>query len=126
MSGRRIELGKRGEALAADFLKNNGYRILFKNYRSKLGEIDIIAKDKDVLCFVEVKTRCSDDYGIPQEAISESKKKQISRLAVSFLKGNSLLGSKARFDVISIIYSRAKPKFDLIKNAFDLDGRYTL
>lgn len=125
MPGKRIELGRRGEDLAADFLKRNGYRVLLRNYKTKLGEIDIIAKDKDTLCFVEVKARYSDRCGLPQESVSQDKQKKISRLAVCFLKENNLLESKARFDVVSVAYCPGSAKLDLFKNAFDLDTGYT-
>jgi putative endonuclease len=118
-------LGKSGEEAAAGFLKSRGYRILTKNYRSRLGEIDIIARDKDVLCFIEVKTRKSERFGSPGEAISMRKQGQMAKAALMFLKENDLLDKKARFDVVSIIYREDSPKLDLIKNAFDLAERFT-
>lgn len=125
MDKAHLDLGKRGELAAADFLKKNGYRILYKNYKSKLGEIDIIAKDKDSICFVEVKTRSSDKFGLPQEALSSFKQRQIAKAALNFLKENNLLDKQARFDVISLLYSGESPKIDLIKNAFELDANFT-
>jgi putative endonuclease len=116
--------GKSGEKIAVNFLKENGYKILSQNYKTKLGEVDIVAKDKDTFCFVEVKTRRSDKFGMPQEAVNFAKKRQISKAALNFLKTNSLLDKKARFDVVSVIYSEDKPKVDLIKDAFELDERY--
>lgn len=113
-------LGKRGEELAAGLLKENGYKILLKNYKTKLGEIDIIATEKDTICFIEVKTRESVRFGLPFEAISAPKQRQISKVALMFLKEKNLLDKKARFDVISVIYSNSKPQLDLIKNAFEL------
>jgi len=115
-------LGKSGEAEAADFLKNNGYKILAKNYRSKSGEVDIVARDKETVCFVEVKTRSSDRFGLPQEAVSNYKQKQIVKTALFFLKEKNLLGKSARFDVVSVRYSRGVPKVDLFKNAFELSS----
>lgn len=125
MSKERIWLGKSGEEAAASFLKSRGYRILARNYRSKLGEIDIIARDKDVLCFIEVKTRKSERSGLPAEAISLPKQGQMAKAALMFLKENNLLGKKARFDVVSIIYAQGAPRIDLIPNAFDLAERFT-
>jgi len=119
------ELGKKGEETAVSLLKDNGYKILLKNYKTKLGEIDIIASDKGTICFVEVKTRQSDRFGLPSEAISKLKQRQISKVALTFLKEKNLLNKKARFDVVSIIYSEDKPQFDLIKNAFELDESFT-
>lgn len=126
MSKQNIYLGKSGEDTALNFLKENGYKILAKNYKTKLGEVDIIAYDKDTLCFIEVKTRGSLRFGSPQEAVSHFKQRQISKVALQFLKRNNLLNKKARFDVVSVIYAEDKPAFDLIKNAFELKERYVI
>ena len=125
MSRQNLYLGKFGEESAIDLLKNNGYRILARNYKTKLGEIDIIARDKDTVCFIEVKTRHSDRFGLPQEAISRSKQRHIAKVALMFLKENNLLSKRARFDVISIMHSEDTSKLDLIKNAFELDQSFT-
>lgn len=125
MSRQNLYLGKFGEESAIDLLKTNGYRILARNYKTKLGEIDIIARDKDTVCFIEVKTRHSDRFGLPQEAISRSKQRHIAKVALVFLKENNLLDKRARFDVISIMHSEDTSKLDLIKNAFELDQSFT-
>jgi len=119
------ERGKSGEEVATNLLKENGYKILARNYKSKLGEIDIIALDKDTVCFVEVKTRHSDRFGSANEAVLESKQRQISKVALAFLKEKNLLDKKARFDVVSIMYSKGIPGLDLIKDAFELSGDFT-
>lgn len=126
MTKQNLYFGGQGEKAAVDFLKDNGYKILVKNYKTKLGEIDIIARDKDTLTFIEVKTRHSDRWGLPSEAISQTKQRQISKVAIMFLKKNKLLDKKARFDIVSIIYSEDMPKLELIKNAFELDQRYVI
>jgi len=126
VSKQNIYLGKSGEDNALNFLKENGYKILVKNYKTKLGEVDIIAYDKGTLCFIEVKTRGSLRFGSPQEAVSHFKQRQISKVALQFLKRNNLLNKKARFDVVSVIYAEDKPAFDLIKNAFELEERYVI
>jgi putative endonuclease len=125
VSKQHLYLGKSGEENAVSFLKENGYKILARNYKTKLGEIDIIAVDKDTYCFIEVKTRHSDKFGLPSEAISSIKQRQISKAALNFLKENKLLDKKARFDVVSIIYQKDAPRLDLIKNAFELDENFT-
>ena len=124
MSKQNLDLSKLGEDAAVDFLKTNGYKIITRNYKTKLGEVDIVARDRDTYCFIEVKTRRSDKFGLPQEAVSRFKQRQISKAALMFLKTNHLLDKKARFDVVSIIYSGYKPKIDLIKNAFELDETF--
>ena len=122
---RNLYLGKTGEKVAVNFLKENGYKILRNNYKTKLGEIDIIAKDKDTLCFIEVKTRNSIRFGSPSESVTVFKRRQISKLALQFLKERNLLGKRARFDVVSIVYSEGSPKLDLIRNAFELDQSFS-
>ncbi len=112
--------GRDGERLALDLLKKSGYRILKRNYRSPYGEIDIIARDGQCYCFVEVKSRSCDRFGLPQEALDFSKRRRMQNCALDYLKKNGLLDHRARFDVVSIIGAPAK-KADLIKNAFDAD-----
>lgn len=124
MSRQNLILGKSGEEAAAGFLKEQGYKILKKNYKTKLGEIDIIALDKDTLCFIEVKTRSSLRFGAPKEALSGFKQRQICKSALCYLKENNNFDKKARFDVVSVTYFEDSPKFDLIKNAFELEGRF--
>ncbi len=119
-----ILLGKSGEDQAVEFLKNQGYKIWARNYKTKLGEIDIIAADKDTVCFIEVKTRHSDKYGLPQEAILKPKQNQIAKVALTFLKEKNLLQQKARFDVVSVVYAQENPRLDLIKDAFELDAGF--
>jgi putative endonuclease len=117
-----LYLGKAGEDKAAVFLAANGYKILKRNYKTRLGEIDIIARDRETICFVEVKSRTTERFGLPQEAISKSKQRQIAKVALMFLKENNLLESFTRFDAVSVLFVPGKPKLELIKNAFDLTG----
>ena len=113
------ELGKKGEELAIGFLKKNGYRILERNYVCKLGEIDIIAKEKDTLTFIEVKTRTSALFGPPQLAVTPSKQMQLSKAALYFLKEKRLGDVKARFDVVAIVLGLRGEEIELIRDAFD-------
>lgn len=122
---KNINLGIRGENAARDLLLKNGYKILERNYRSGLGEIDIIARDKGTLCFVEVKTRRSDRCGLPQEALIKSKQRQIAKSALVYLKENKFLDKKARFDVVWVACANGIAQANLIKNAFELDESFT-
>jgi putative endonuclease len=124
VSKERLRLGKYGEETAVDFLKEQGYEIIARNYKTRFGEIDIIARDKDTLCFVEVKTRHTQRFGLPQEAVTSSKQRQIAKSALAFLKERALLDKKARFDVVSIIYVKDNPQTNLIKDAFELDPHF--
>jgi len=117
------ELGKKGEDLAVRFLKKKGYQIIDRNYACKMGEMDIIAKEKDTLVFVEVKTRTSTTFGPPQLAVNPTKQMQLSKVALSFLKAKKLEDAKARFDVVAILLGPKGEEIELIKDAFDL--RYT-
>ncbi|MFA5145443.1 MAG: YraN family protein [Candidatus Omnitrophota bacterium] len=125
MSKQNLYLGKTGEDLAVGFLRESGYKIIARNYKTRLGEIDIVAREKGVVCFVEVKTRSSDRFGLPQEAVLRSKQRQISKAALEFLKNNDLLGQSARFDVVSVVLAAEGQKIDLIRNAFELDRSFT-
>ena len=119
MGTERIELGKQGEEAAADFLKKNGYKIIQRNYKNKLGEIDIIAKDKETICFIEVKTRTNFNFGLPQEAVGFHKQKKLNRIALSYMKQYNLLDSPARFDIVSVVFKQDnKSEASLIKDAF--------
>ena len=124
MSKSNIELGRRSERLAVNFLKDKGYRIISTDYRTRLGQVDIVAKDKDTICFVEVKSRRTARFGHPNEAVEISKQRKISQVALTYLKQNGLVNSPARFDVISIFYPDEQLKIELIKNAFELDYHY--
>ena len=115
------ELGKKGEEKALRFLKKKGYRIIEKNYVCKMGEMDIIAKDKDTLTFIEVKTRTSAEFGPPQLAVNSSKQRQLSKVALNYLKEKQLEDVKARFDVVAILLEQEKEKIELIKDAFELN-----
>jgi putative endonuclease len=94
-------LGSEGEALAVEFLRKKGYRIIAKNYKTFLGEIDIVAKDGDTIVFLEVKTRTNESFGYPFEAVNENKRRKIKNVALLFLK-KMKEEVPARFDVLSI------------------------
>jgi putative endonuclease len=113
------QFGRQSEAMAAAYLKRQGYRILETNYKNQLGEIDIIAKDMGILAFVEVKARRSNRYGNPKYAITRKKQIRISRVALSYLKTLGQLDKRARFDVV-VITGINGAKIELVKNAFDL------
>jgi len=114
------ELGKQGEEIAIRFLKKKGYRILLRNYVCKMGEMDIIAREKDTLVFVEVKTRTSTEFGPPQLAVNSRKQRQLSKVALNYLNEKRLKDVKARFDVVAILLRQKGEEIELIKDAFDL------
>jgi len=114
--------GKCSEALAVDYLGRCGYRIIERNYRTTLGEIDIIARDGDTIAFVEVKARRSRRYGPAKGALTAAKRRTISRVALLYLKATRQNNARARFDVVAIDVSARGPAIELIKNAFPLSA----
>lgn len=113
-------IGQCGEEIAASYLQSLGYIILLKNFRCKLGEIDLIARDQEYLVFIEVKYRRSLNYGYPREAVNKIKQKTISKVALYYLKQHYLYNTSCRFDVVEIIEYNNEKKINLIKNAFML------
>jgi putative endonuclease len=123
----RKELGSLGEKVAVEYLKENGFTIIQRNFRSEPGEIDIIASDRDWIIFVEVKARTGKAYGSPQESIDFNKIDRIRKAAIAFLKGNKPGGKKSlRFDAIFIIVNRDKLE-NILSHDEDMDmlaGKY--
>ncbi|MGB9792653.1 MAG: YraN family protein [Thermacetogeniaceae bacterium] len=107
MSFFRKSLGVIGEEAALSFLIKEGYRVLERNYRCRLGEIDIIAEDGEAIAFIEVKTRSNILFGAPQEAVNLKKQKKIRQIAQYFLLSHGLEERTVRFDVITVLYSKA-------------------
>ncbi|HUV50947.1 MAG TPA: YraN family protein [Anaerolineae bacterium] len=131
MTTRDQKFGEKGESVAVDCLKKQGYRIIELNYRTKLGEIDIIAKQGETLVFIEVKARKSSRFGRPELAVTPKKQRKISMVALYYLKSTKQSNTKARFDVVAInstnsteatkaIKAKERPNIKIIKNAFEL------
>jgi len=116
-------LGARGEKAAARYLRRRGYKILLKNFRSGKAEVDLVARQKDWLVFVEVKTRETEQFGAPSEAVDRDKQRNLSKAALDYLR---MLGNPRihfRFDIVEVIIANGSKKPDdirLIQNAFDL------
>lgn len=127
MQTKKRKFGDLGEKLACKFLSDSGYMILGTNYRKRIGEIDIIAKLNETVCFVEVKTRTifsNEKYGLPQEAVNYYKKKKLIRTALFYLLEHGYSGdTNWQIDVIAITVNEkyGEPKIDHIKNAVSLD-----
>jgi putative endonuclease len=124
------QIGQTGEELAARFLRKNGYRLVAANFKTPIGrnrrdaqitgEIDLIALDADVLCFVEVKTRSSDNFASPLAAVDLRKQRQIIRTARMYRKIFRLHHIKVRYDVVSIVLPEdARPTIELFKSYFN-------
>jgi putative endonuclease len=112
-------IGDWGENLALDYIREKGYQVKEMNFRTVFGEIDIIARDKDCLCFIEVKMRYSDNKGSPLEAISPWKIRHLSKAALCYLQKTGQEDELCRFDVLGIKADERGPTFDLLKDAFE-------
>ena len=111
------ELGKQGEALAKIFLEEKGYVILHQNWRNLKAEVDLIAMDKKELVIVEVKTRATDYFGAPDDAVGKHKQKMLSNAADAYIQQQNL-DCEVRFDIISITFVQNHPQINHIKDAF--------
>ncbi|MCP3942276.1 MAG: YraN family protein [Desulfobacteraceae bacterium] len=122
MTKRRQTIGRNGENAAVTFLCRKGYTLLERNYRTRTSEIDIIAKDRDCICFVEVKTRTSLKKGLARESVHHAKQLKLISGASLYLKENKLFNQQVRFDVIEVFFTPGhpdeNPEITLIKNAF--------
>ena len=126
MSKYNLNFGKSSEDKALSYLRWQGYKILETNYKKKLGEIDIIAKDDGRFCFIEVKSRSSVMFGLPKEAVNRRKQHKLSQSALAYLKERQLLNQSCRFDVLALNRDeQGQPGFELLKDAFELNGNYS-
>jgi putative endonuclease len=125
-SPEHLRTGARGEKLAARFLRKQGYKVLYRNFRGRTGgQIDIVCRDDDTLVFVEVKTRGSEAFGRPLEAIRPDQRNRITRGGLAWLRLLDNPEILFRFDVVEVIFAKnAKPRFELIRNAFQLPQSY--
>lgn len=112
-----MNTGKLGEDLAYKFVQGLGYKILARNFRTRGGEIDIVAVDGDTLVFIEVKTRSSDRFGTPEDAINSHKLRFIERAGKFFRFGRDNLPEAERIDVVAVDLSGEKPDIRHTKNA---------
>lgn len=111
------ELGKKGEQLAVDFLIENGYDIIERNYRFNKAEVDIIAQKKDVLAIIEVKTRSTADFGNPQDFVKPKQIKNLVKAVDEYVTVNSL-DVEVRFDIIAIVKEKKEFKIEHLEDAF--------
>ena len=117
-------LGYRGERAAEKFLRRCGYKIVGRGSRLPGGELDLVAVDNRTVVFVEVKTRSSQQFGHPEEAVDENKQRRLTRAALAYLKRHGLLEYRSRFDVVAVDWPnrRQPPRIEHYKNAFEAIG----
>lgn len=120
MTLKRKILGRQGEEIAARYLEKSGFKLLRKNYRCRLGEIDLITMDRDYLVFVEVRTKSSGEFGEGYESLLNKKKSKLRQVAWHYLKAEGKAGMDCRFDVVSIRFDREGEvqRIEHIENAF--------
>ena len=121
-----LRRGAMGEKLACRFLRRQGYKILYRNFRGRTGgEIDIVCRDGDTLVFVEVKTSSSEDFGRPFEAVHRDQQKRISRGALAWLRMLDNPDILFRFDVVEVVMREGEEaRIELVRNAFSLAEPY--
>lgn len=110
-------LGVECEEIAAGYLRKKGYKILLRNYRTPVGEADIVMRDRDAVVFVEVKARTCESFGQPFEAVNHRKKEKLRKVALYYLKQNKI-EAPVRFDVVSIISKNGRNEINHIVEAF--------
>ena len=120
MTQERLSLGKFGEDLAFKEIKGLGYKKIIRNYRCPLGEVDLIAIDGDTLVFIEVKTRKGRPLAYAKEAVNDRKRRQLSKVALFYMKSNNLNEVRARFDVVAVSLAGGEQQVEVIRNAFEL------
>lgn len=122
MSGQdqRQIFGAEGERIAERYLSKKGYRVVERNYRCPMGEVDLILLDRRVIVFVEVKIRRHERFGIPLESVHPRKQRKMIKTALWFLSQHNLHNRDARFDVVGIAFGAREPVVEHIENAFEV------
>ena len=120
----RVSLGKRGEELACAALQRRGYAIVARRYRTRCGEIDVIARDGNTIAFVEVKAKAGEECGTAREAVTRRKRRQVIAMAHDYLARHRVSADALRFDVVAVTMLPGQPaQVEIIQNAFTLDDR---
>src|SRR5688572_17332252 len=115
----RHSLGKMGEDLASAELQRRGYAVIARGYRTKYGEIDIVARDGETTVFVEVKTRAGDEFGGAAAAVTAWKQRRVAQMAMDYLARHSLHDTRCRFDVVTVdVVSGQAPRVQVYAHAF--------
>jgi putative endonuclease len=118
----RQSLGRRGEDLACAELEKRGYVIVDRRFRTRCGELDIVARDGGVLVFVEVRARSGSMFGTPFESVTWKKRQRLSQMAASYLFVRRLAGVACRFDVVAVVERQGMQTIELLRGAFDMES----
>ena len=114
---RRRQTGQQGEEIAASYLTERGYKVIARNWRAQVGELDIIVEDGDSLVFVEVRTRRGEQFGLPEESITPAKQARLIELAQTYLQETEAVTCSWRIDVVAVQLGPGLPQINHIKNA---------
>jgi putative endonuclease len=120
--GGRRALGRQAEDLAADFLRGRGLEVLDRNHAVRLGEVDLVCREGDVLCFVEVRSRACEAMGGPEETVDRRKARRVVAAATDWALRNGGLDRAIRFDVVAVTFGDGPPRIEHFPAAFDADG----
>jgi len=123
VESQRQILGREGERIAENYLKEKGYRLVERNYRCPMGELDLIALDRRVIVFIEVKTRSDFRFGVPTESVHPRKQRKMIQAALYFLSRHRLHHREARFDVVGVSLAKGRPEVEHVQNAFGVEDR---
>ena len=119
----RISLGKSGENYACRELERRGYAIVARRFRTRSGELDIIAREGETLVFVEVKARRTTRYGTPVEGVTALKRRRLLKMAAEYVLLRGVCNASCRFDIVSVLFGEGlRPRVEVLKNAFDARG----
>jgi putative endonuclease len=118
----RQSFGKRGEDLACAELEKRGYVIIDRRFRTRCGELDIVARDGGTVVFVEVRARSGSNFGTPFESVTWKKRQRLSQMAASYLCAKRLAGVACRFDVVAILERQGTQTIELLRGAFDMES----
>jgi putative endonuclease len=121
--GDRRARGREAEDLAAAFLRERGFEILDRNHAIRRGEVDLVCREGDVLCFVEVRSRTSEAQGGPEETVGTRKARRVVAAATDWAMRNGGLERAIRFDVVAVSFGDGTPRIEHFRAAFDADGR---
>ena len=119
----RRDRGRHAEALAERFLAGLGYRTLARNHATRRGEVDLICRDGEVTCFVEVRSRTSAAQGSPLETVGPAKARRVVAAATDWAARHGALDGPLRFDVVGVLLDGEEPRFELVRGAFDASGQ---
>jgi putative endonuclease len=121
--GGRGARGRRAEAIAGDHLERRGFVVLARNHRTRRGEVDLVCRDGEVICFVEVRSRTSDAQGGPEESVGPLKARRVVNAAIDWAEKNGGDERAFRFDVVAVTFGDGEPRVEHFPAAFDADGR---